>query len=134
MSVVIGIDVGGSTTKIVGFDENRRLIEPMMVRATDPVTSIYGGFGRFTSENGLSLSQIGRVAITGVGSSYVGDPIYGLDCITAPEFSSVGRGGLYLSQLNEAIVVSMGTGTAFIHAVRDGEIKHWAAPAWAAAP
>lgn len=124
MSVVIGIDVGGSTTKIVGFDRNGRLIEPMMVRATDPVTSIYGGFGRFTSENGLALTEIERVAITGVGSSYVGDPIYGLDCVTAPEFSSVGRGGLYLSGLGEAIVVSMGTGTAFIHASKSGEIRH----------
>ena len=124
MSVVIGIDVGGSTTKIVGFDCGGTIIEPMMVRATDPVTSIYGGFGRFTSENGLSLAEIDRVAITGVGSSYVGDPIYGLNCEIAPEFNSVGRGGLYLSGLDEAIVVSMGTGTAFIHASKSGEIRH----------
>jgi type II pantothenate kinase len=33
-----------------------------------------------------------------------------------PEFTSVGLGGLYLSGLNDAIVVSMGTGTAIIHA------------------
>ncbi|MBQ3100515.1 MAG: type II pantothenate kinase [Clostridia bacterium] len=124
MSVVIGIDVGGSTTKIVGFNKDGALIEPLMVRATDPVTSIYGGFGRFTSENGLRLNEIGRVAVTGVGSSYVSEPIYGLDCETAPEFNSVGRGGLYLSGLDEAIVVSMGTGTAFIHAKRGGEIRH----------
>lgn len=124
MSVVIGIDVGGSTTKIVGFDRNGALIEPLMVRATDPVTSIYGGFGRFTSENALPLAEIDRVAVTGVGSSYVGEPIYGLDCETAPEFNSVGRGGLYLSGLDEAIVVSMGTGTAFIHAKRGGDIRH----------
>lgn len=124
MSVVIGIDVGGSTTKIVGFDRNGALIEPLMVRATDPVTSIYGGFGRFTSENALPLAEIERVAVTGVGSSYVGEPIYGLDCVTAPEFNSVGRGGLYLSGLDEAIVVSMGTGTAFIHAKRGGQIRH----------
>ena len=26
---VIGIDVGGSTTKIVGFDENNNLINPL---------------------------------------------------------------------------------------------------------
>lgn len=124
MSVVIGIDVGGSTTKIVGFDGDKRLIEPLMVRATDPVTSIYGGFGRFTAENGLSLGEIDRVAVTGVGSSYVAEPIYGLSCEIAPEFSSVGRGGLYLSGLDEAVVVSMGTGTAFIHAERGGDIKH----------
>ena len=52
MYVVIGIDVGGSTTKIVGFREEagkRELIGPMFVRATDPITSIYGAFGKFTA-------------------------------------------------------------------------------------
>ena len=36
---------------------------------------------------------------------------------------SVGIGGLYLSGLSEAIVVSMGTGTAIIHAFVDSEGK-----------
>ncbi len=53
---VIGIDVGGSTTKIVGFTDEGTLIEPLFVKATDPVTSVYGALGKFTSENGLALS------------------------------------------------------------------------------
>ena len=36
-NVVIGIDVGGSTTKIVGFDENKNLISPLFVKATDQI-------------------------------------------------------------------------------------------------
>ena len=47
MRTVIGIDIGGSTTKIVGFrSENgkKALIEPMFVRATDAITSVYGAF------------------------------------------------------------------------------------------
>ena len=48
-------------------------------------------------------------------------PIYNLDCRPVPEFSSIGIGGLYLSGLDEAIVVSMGTGTALIHAKKTGE-------------
>lgn len=125
MSTIIGIDVGGSTTKIVGFkiDKNgsRTLIPPLFVRATDPVTSVYGAFGKFTLENGLSLSDIDKVLMTGVGSSFITEPIYSLDCRPVPEFSCIGRGGLYLSGLDEAIVVSMGTGTALIHAKKDGE-------------
>ena len=42
MSVVIGIDVGGSTTKIVGFRKDGdkvSLIKPQYVRANDPVTA-----------------------------------------------------------------------------------------------
>lgn len=124
MGTVIGIDVGGSTTKIVGFrevDGKLQLIEPQFVRANDPVTSIYGAFGKFTSENGLSLSDIDRVMMTGVGSSFVTSPIYGLNCEIVPEFSAVGLGGLYLSRLEKAIVVSMGTGTALIRAEKKND-------------
>ena len=123
MGTVIGIDVGGSTTKIVGFRSNGNeepiLIEPQLVRANDPITSIYGAFGKFTSENGLGLADIDRVMMTGVGSSFVQNSIYGLDCRTVSEFTSVGLGGLYLSGLDDAIVVSMGTGTALIRAKKE---------------
>lgn len=122
---VIGIDVGGSTTKIVGFskggDGKKKLISPLFVRATDPITSIYGALGKFTSENGLSLEDIDRIMITGVGSTHLQGPIYSLKSYTIPEFSAVGLGGLYLSGLDEAIIVSMGTGTALIHAKKEGK-------------
>lgn len=116
--VVVGIDVGGSTTKIVGFrrdGQNETLIAPLFVQATDPITSIYGAFGRFTMENGLSLDDIDKVMMTGGGSSFRSQPIYSLPCNNVSEFECIGLGGLYLSGLDEAIVVSMGTGTALIH-------------------
>jgi type II pantothenate kinase len=116
MGVVIGIDIGGSTTKIVGFDEKQNLIKPMCVTADDPLTSIYGAFGKFIEVNNLGLSDIEKVMITGVGASYVNKPIYNLECVHTPEFKSIGLGGLYLSQLKEAIIVSLGTGTALVHA------------------
>ena len=124
MRTVIGIDIGGSTTKIVGFrsdNSQKTLFEPMFVRATDAITSVYGAFGKFTMENDIPLSKIDRVLMTGVGSSFIDKPIYSLNCEKISEFECVGRGGLYLSGLDDAIVVSMGTGTALIHASRDGE-------------
>ena len=121
---VIGIDVGGSTTKIVGFRENsdgkRELISPFLVRATDPITSIYGAFGKFTSENNLDISDIDRIMVTGVGATHMSKPIYSIKSNTVPEFTAVGLGGLYLSGLDEAIIVSMGTGTALVHAKKEG--------------
>ncbi|MBR7112535.1 MAG: pantothenate kinase [Clostridia bacterium] len=126
---VLGIDVGGSATKIVGFlnkNGKKELIAPQFVQANDPLTSIYGAFGKFMMENGLSLADIERVMMTGVGSTFAEKPLYeGLDCRVVPEFESVGRGGLYLSGEDEAIVVSMGTGTALIYAKKqkDGDIK-----------
>ena len=120
---VIGIDVGGTTTKIVGFQKTengeKHLIEPQFVRATDPMTSIYGAFGKFTAQNGLELSDIDNILMTGAGSSVIDRGIYNLKCTSVPEFSSSGIGGLYLSGLSEAIVVSMGTGTALVRAKKE---------------
>ena len=123
MKTIIGIDVGGSTTKIVGF-RNEKIIAPQFVQATDPLTSLYGAFGKFTAENGIELSDIEKVILTGVGSSHVSKPLYGLACETVSEFECVGRGGLFLSELSEAIVISMGTGTAIVHAKRDGYLNY----------
>ena len=100
--VVVGIDVGGSTTKIVGFHRGENgeetLIAPLFVQATDPITSIYGAFGRFTMENGLALSDIDKVMMTGGGSSFRSQPIYTLPCSNVSEFECIGLGGLYLSK------------------------------------
>ena len=124
---VVGIDVGGSTTKIVGFAPGGKLLSPIFVQATDPVTSIYGAFGRFTLENGLPLDEIDRIMMTGAGSKAIQSPIYNRECKSVSEFASTGIGGLYLSGLDEAIVVSLGTGTAIIHAKRtsDGTLTEY---------
>jgi type II pantothenate kinase len=127
MSIIIGIDVGGSTTKIVGFANDgvtKRLIEPQFIRANDPVTATYGAFGKFTDENNIPISEIKKVVMTGVGSSYVKHDLYGIECERVPEFSCIGRGGLYLSGLDDALVVSMGTGTAIVHAKKDGYMNY----------
>lgn len=124
---VVGIDVGGSTTKIVGFAPGGKLLRPMFVQATDPVTSIYGAFGKFTLENGLALDDIDRIMMTGAGSHAIKSKIYNRECKTVSEFACTGIGGLYLSGLDEAIVVSLGTGTAIIHAKRtqDGTLTDY---------
>lgn len=126
MSIVIGIDIGGSTTKIVGFVNNNgwRLLEPQLITANDPVTATYGAFGKFTDENNLNIPDISKVMITGVGASHIKNSLYGLDCRRVSEFECIGRGGTYLTGLPEALVVSMGTGTAMVHAGLDGEMKY----------
>lgn len=127
MGIVIGIDVGGSTTKIVGFRDvegKRELISPQLVKANDPLTATYGAFGKFTDENNIKISDIDKVLMTGVGSSYVRRDLYGIECLRVPEFDCIGRGGIYLSGLDNAVVVSMGTGTAIVHARCNGEMKY----------
>ena len=115
---VIGIDIGGSTTKIIAVRDSE-IMPPMQVKANDPKTSVYGAFGRYITENGLDLSSVNRIMITGVGSSFITEDIYGIKTGHVSEFDAIGKGGLYLSGLENAIIVSMGTGTSFIKANKD---------------
>lgn len=115
MGKVIGIDIGGSTTKIVGFDD-KLMISPLLVRANDPIASVYGAFGKFLNINALQIDDIERIMITGVGSSFINSKLFGIPTARVDEFMAIGMGGLFLSNLSRAIIVSMGTGTALVKA------------------
>ena len=99
MGVILGIDIGGSSTKIVGLHENGTVIDMLRVKAEDPLTSLYGALGNFLATHSLKLTDIGHIALTGVG-------------------------GLALSRKERAVVVSMGTGTSLLWAEKGGEIRH----------
>ena len=68
--MIIGIDVGGSTTKIVGVKDGE-IRNPMFVTAKDPVTSLFGAFGKYIYDHSIQLSEVEQVMLTGVGSSYI---------------------------------------------------------------
>ena len=57
MKVVVGIDIGGSTTKIAGFYKGE-LLQSVQVKANSPVASLFGAFGQFLLENKLNLQDI----------------------------------------------------------------------------
>ena len=121
--IVIGIDVGISTTKIVGIDEKGMVISPIRIKATDPITSLYGAFGKYLHDNKIKLDEIEHVMLTGVGAAYIDEHIYGLPTSKSEEFIADGLGAKYESKLDRMIVVSMGTGTSLVKC--DGEnIKH----------
>ena len=119
---IIGIDIGGSTTKIIGLRDGVQMT-PMQVKATDPITSLYGAFGKYLDVNSLSLSDVSKIMVTGVGSSFVKQDIFNIKTEKVSEFRAIGLGGLALSGLDNAIIISMGTGTAFVRANKD-EIIH----------
>lgn len=121
--IVIGIDVGISTTKIVGIDEKGMVISPIRIKATDPITSLYGAFGKYLHDNKIKLNEVEHVMLTGVGAAYIDEHIYGLPTSKSEEFIADGLGAKYESKLDRMIVVSMGTGTSLVKC--DGEnIKH----------
>ncbi len=123
MGIVIGIDVGISTTKIVGINDGKEVVAPIRIRATDPVTSLYGAFGKYLYDNGIQLADVKQVMITGVGSAYIDTPVYGLPTSKAEEFIADGLGARFETDIDRMMVVSMGTGTSIIKC--DGaDIKH----------
>ncbi|HHU12339.1 MAG TPA: pantothenate kinase [Clostridiaceae bacterium] len=117
MGVIVGLDIGGSTTKIVGFAGDT-LLQQAQVKASNPVASAYGGLGSFLEENNLAITDIDEIRVTGVGASFLNGNLLERKTSTCAEFDSVGRGGLYLAKCDEAIVVSMGTGTSIVAARR----------------
>lgn len=122
MKIKVGLDIGGSTTKIVGMKDGK-IIAREIVRAADPVTSAFGAVGKLINDHSISVNDIEQINITGVGSGYPQAPIFGIKTVVVEEFKATGLGGLYLSGLEHAVVVSMGTGTAYLEATKNN-VRH----------
>ncbi|WP_409968175.1 pantothenate kinase [Bengtsoniella intestinalis] len=104
----LGLDAGTTATKWALVDHDGGLLDTGIL-----------------TEDILPLCQRlhpTAVGITGVGASKLPP----LPCPTTMvcEFDAVGKGALALSDKSEAVVVSLGTGTAFLHAKADGTIAH----------
>lgn len=73
MGVVIGLDIGGSTTKTVAL-RGKTVIGYQVVTANDVVASAYGALGKFLNHHRLSPKDLDCVMVTGVGSTYLYRP------------------------------------------------------------
>lgn len=122
MKTVIGLDVGISTTKIVGVRDGV-IISPMRVKATDPVTSLYGALGKYMNDNNLTFDDVEQLMLTGVGASYVGDKVFNLNAGKVDEFTADALGAKQDMDVERMIVVSMGTGTTLVK-YDHGEVEH----------
>ena len=121
--MIIGIDIGGTTTDIVGLKDGK-IICPLTVKADDPITSAAGALGKFLETKNISLSEIRIICATGVGAGKVKNNLFGIPVKEVDEFDAIGIAGSFLSGLSKAVVVSMGTGTAVV-TVDGSEILHW---------
>ena len=114
--------MGISTTKIVGLRDGKPSA-PIRITAADPITSLYGAFGKYLHDNTIMLNEVKHVMMTGVGAAYVKSNVYGVNTTLCDEFLADALGARYESHLDHAIVVSMGTGTSFVMCNGD-DIKH----------
>ena len=102
MGIIIGIDVGISTTKIVGLREGKPT-SPIRITAADPITSLYGAFGKYLHDNNIRLEEVEHVMLTGVGAAYVKNDVYGVQTSRCDEFVADALGARFESQLDRHI-------------------------------
>jgi type II pantothenate kinase len=120
--MIVGIDIGGSTTDAVVLENGG--LHVVTIEANDPVAAAAGALGKLLAEFGIRLEDIERVAATGAGSRVLGDSLLGRPIVKVNEFTAIGVGGTSLAKLDQALVVSLGTGTAIV-SVMAGKIQHF---------
>ncbi|MCL2758621.1 MAG: pantothenate kinase [Treponema sp.] len=113
--MIIGIDIGSTTTKAISI-ENGKVTRKIKARAQDAITAATGAFGKIVLENGIKISAVEKIAITGAGASKINDDIFGIPTGRVNEIEAIGIGGMYLSGMKNIIITNIGTGTVIIEA------------------
>jgi type II pantothenate kinase len=120
--MIVGIDIGGSTTDAVVLENGD--LHVVTIEANDPVAAAAGALGKLVTEFGIRLEDIERVAATGAGARVLPDCLLGRRVVKVNEFTAIGVGGTSLAGKDQALVVSLGTGTAIVSVTHD-RIQHF---------
>jgi type II pantothenate kinase len=118
--MIIGIDIGGSTTDAVLLGDDIRVVS---VEANDPIAAAAGALGKLVNDIKTQLSQVTAIAATGGGARLLGDDLLGVPVRKVSEITAIGVGGSTLAEKTDALVVSLGTGTAIV-SVKGEQITH----------
>jgi type II pantothenate kinase len=120
--MIIGIDIGSTTTKAVSLEEGR-VVKKITTHAEDAVTSATGAFGKMILENGIKMQDISRIMITGAGATKISGGLtgnlFGIPTEKVSEITAIGTGGMFLSGQDNIVIANIGTGTAIIEARKD---------------
>jgi len=120
--LIIGIDIGSTTTKAVSLEEGL-VVKKIKTKAEDAVTSATGALGKMILENGIKISDIKRIMITGAGATKIQGELFGIPTEKVNEITAIGVGGMFLSGKDNIVIANIGTGTAIIEARKD-KITH----------
>ncbi len=120
--MVIGIDIGSTTTKVASLNQNNEIIK-IRTKAIDAITSATGAFGKMIMENHFRLENIEKINITGAGASKITGNLFGIRTNKIDEMTAIGTGGKYLSKKDHIVISNIGTGTAIIE-VNGDTITH----------
>lgn len=121
-SITLGVDIGASLTKIVGCDSQTHVIGTLHRYASEGKDAYCAAIDGFLRLNHIPLAEVSRIALTGMGSTQISGNYHGIPTVKVPEFEALGTGGLAISGKQKAIIMSMGTGTAFVRATPNQNI------------
>lgn len=113
--MIIGIDIGSTTTKAVAV-ENGEIIKTVKTKAYDAITSATGALGKIIVESNIAISSVEKIIITGAGAVNIKNEIFGIPTKKIDEITAIGIGGMFLSKKENVIIANIGTGTSIIEA------------------
>ena len=123
---IISTDLGSTNFKAIilkirdALDETSiELVGKVRIKTTDFALFIYDIIEKFD----ISIDSIDKIIATGTGSSFLEDKFKGIDIIKIDEFNSIAYGGLVLSKCDEAMIVSIGTGTTILYSNMEETIR-----------
>jgi len=117
--MIIGIDIGSTTTKAVSI-EGGKVTRKIQTKALDAVTSATGALGKMACEHGIEISSIEKIVITGAGASKIKKDIFGIPTSRVNEIEAIGIGGMFLYGTGSIIITNIGTGTVILEASERG--------------
>jgi len=107
---IIGIDSGSSTVKLIEVDLNGKILHKLILNKMPVIKAIEIFINRYR----ILKCDVDKIVLTGVGKDEIDGEIYGIPTVKVDEFVAIGTGGLHLANKRKGLVVSIGTGTAFV--------------------
>ena len=111
------IDFGGTSTKAIHYQNRNLFSRHCFESSLYPCSKT--GIKKLLIDLKIRREQLTAIVVTGGKSKGLKNSLGGLEIISVNEIEAIGVGGLRAANLRKAVVVSTGTGTAFVVATRD---------------
>lgn len=115
----IGIDAGSTNIKIIAIDETGKVKNKSILKNCN----IEQALEKFIEQTRINPSEISKIVLTGIRQKEIIGNIKNIRTVKVDEFEAIGKGATYLANTKNALIISIGTGTAFVKA-DEGKYTH----------
>ena len=114
MKYIISIDFGSTFSKAIVMKINNDNIT-FLYKITTSEMDFNIILNRILYENLIDISALEAIIVTGIRTKSITEKFNNVPIYKVDEFTAISYGGLLLSKKDEAIIVSLGTGTAILY-------------------